>query len=291
MNDSGSKDDEPSEEDRSLLDQLLVESKLYRTSREFQELIKFIVRLRNMAPFNAMLLQIQKPGLSYAASRFDWQDRFNRTVKERARPLLIMWPFGPVALVYDVLDTEGDDLPKDAFSFYAAGDIDQRRIGTFAGILERKNVLIDFFDEGGRNAGVIRRVSIPEDDKEYSEYRVGINRNYTPAMAFATLVHELAHLFLGHLGNDRKLKISARKREHRICEIEAEAVSSIVCERNGVEIHSTGYLHGFIKNEESADDLDLYAITRTAGQIERLLMLSKSATPGERPRWDWEKIR
>jgi hypothetical protein len=29
---------------------------------------------------------------------------------EGARPLLILWPFGPVALVYDVMDTAGKDL-------------------------------------------------------------------------------------------------------------------------------------------------------------------------------------
>jgi hypothetical protein len=54
-----------------------------------------------------MLLQVQKPGLNYAASEYDWRDRFDRTIKEGARPLLILWPFGPVALVYDELDTEG----------------------------------------------------------------------------------------------------------------------------------------------------------------------------------------
>ena len=90
---------------RNLLDQLLIDSRLYRTSKEYQELLDFTVRLRNMAPFNAMLLQIQKPGLNYAASAYDWQHRFQRSVKEKARPLLIMWPFGPVALVYDQLDT------------------------------------------------------------------------------------------------------------------------------------------------------------------------------------------
>ena len=63
------------------------------------------------APFNAMLLQVQKPGLTYAASAADWRLRFGRKPKEGARPLLILWPFAPVALVYDVMDTEGEDLP------------------------------------------------------------------------------------------------------------------------------------------------------------------------------------
>lgn len=96
---------------RSLLDQLLADSRLYRTGKDYRALLDFVVRLRNFAPFNALLLQVQKPGLLYAASSRDWLDRFNRTVKDGARPLLILWPFGPVALVYDVADTAGEPLP------------------------------------------------------------------------------------------------------------------------------------------------------------------------------------
>ncbi len=98
------------EEARSLLDQLLADSRLYTRSADYKALLDFVVRLRNFAPFNAMLLQVQKPGLTYAASAYDWRERFGRTPKEGARPLLILWPFGPVVLVYDVLDTEGDPL-------------------------------------------------------------------------------------------------------------------------------------------------------------------------------------
>ena len=51
------------DEERNLLDQLLTDSKLYRQSKDYKELLDFVVRLRNFAPFNAMLLQIQKPGV------------------------------------------------------------------------------------------------------------------------------------------------------------------------------------------------------------------------------------
>ncbi len=56
---------------RSLLDQLLADSRLYSSSEDYKDLLDFVVRLRNFAPFNAMLLQVQKPGLSYAASARD----------------------------------------------------------------------------------------------------------------------------------------------------------------------------------------------------------------------------
>jgi hypothetical protein len=67
---------------RSLLDQLLEDSKLYTKSKDFKELLDFVVKLRNFAPFNTMLLQVQKPGLSYAASARDWRERFGCHPKE-----------------------------------------------------------------------------------------------------------------------------------------------------------------------------------------------------------------
>jgi hypothetical protein len=45
---------------RSLLDQLLADARLYTLGKDYKELLDFVVRLRNFAPFNAMLLQLQK---------------------------------------------------------------------------------------------------------------------------------------------------------------------------------------------------------------------------------------
>ena len=266
------------EYERNLLDQLLIDSQLYPTSKEYKELLDFTVRLRNMAPFNAMLLQIQKPGLNYVASAYDWQNRFRRTVKNKARPLLIMWPFGPVALVYDLLDTEGQELPKDAFAFYAKGKIDDERIETFKGLLKKKQIGTKLYDQGDNDAGFIRRLTIASDPKVFSIYELGINRNHDASMAFVTLAHELGHLFLGHLGQDKKLAIQDRcSIPLRTREIEAESVAYIVGHRNGVECRSPKYLSTYVENEETTKDLDIYAITRAAGHIERLLDLSNSS--------------
>jgi len=110
-----------------------------------------------------------------------------------------------------------------------------------------------------------------------SNYELGMNRNQEPATAFVTLAHELAHLFLGHLGEDKKLKIQCRQSApYRFREIEAESVAFIVCNRIGVESRSQQYLSNFVESNETTENLDLYAITRAAGQIEHLLDLSIS---------------
>ena len=120
---------------RSMLDQLLEDSRLYRKGSDYKNLLDFAVRLRNFAPFNAMLLQIQKPGLNHAASARDWFETFGRTIKDGARPLLILWPFGPVALVYDLMDTEGEPIPTGVAAFAATGVIDQLALARFERIL------------------------------------------------------------------------------------------------------------------------------------------------------------
>ena len=64
--------------------------RIHKTTVACKDLLDFVVRLRNFAPFNAMLLQVQKPGPTYAASAVGWLARFDRKPKDGARPLLIL---------------------------------------------------------------------------------------------------------------------------------------------------------------------------------------------------------
>lgn len=260
---------------RSLLDQLLTDSRIYKTTKDYQDLLDFVVRLRNFAPFNAMLLQMQKPGLSYAASAQDWFERFGRTIKEGARPLLILWPFGPVAFVYDVMDTEGNPLPVDVAAFFASGPVNEEKLVSFMPLLWRRNIECRWVDEGDRNAGRIRVIQRPSNNKEPTYYRILINRNHPSPVKFATLVHELGHLFLSHLGPDKNLNVPERMRmDYTQGEIEAESVAFLVCARNGVKSKSEVYLMNFVNNSTTVDMIDIYQVMRAAGQIEASLGLT-----------------
>ncbi|QBY56182.1 hypothetical protein [Cupriavidus oxalaticus] len=264
---------------RSLLDQLVADSLLYRCGEEYKKLLTFVIRLRNFAPFNAMLLQVQKPGLMYAASAFDWHTRFQRRPKPDARPLLILWPFAPVALVYDVQDTTGNPLPDGVNVFSATGVMTSSRIAEFAHLLNKRSILVHWFDGGDGNAGYITSIKSPIAPDFVGQYRLGLNRNHTHAVTFATIAHEMAHLCLGHLGKDNKLKIPARRlltlKER---ELEAESVAYIVCNRNGVTPNSERYLSAYLKNESDAQNMDTYQIMRAAGQVEALLALTASTS-------------
>ena len=260
---------------RSVLDQLLESSRLYTKSKDYKDLLDHVVKLRTFAPFNAMLLQIQKPGLSYAATAQDWQTRFGRKPKEGARPLLILWPFGPVALVYDQLDTEGKDIPQDAHAFPVLGDMAESALAQLTGRLDCKGIHAGACDAGDRRAGYIRLAMPAKTDKEYSHYVLSLNRNHAPAVRFVTLVHELGHLFLGHLGRDGMLGIPDRLglgEAQR--ELEAESVAYILCGRHGVKPKSETYLAAFVKQDTTIGHLDIYQVMRAAGRVETLLGLA-----------------
>jgi hypothetical protein len=192
------------EVERSMLDELLQSSQLYHTSADYLKLLDFVSRLRNFAPFNAMLLQVQKPGLTYAASAWDWKTRFNRTIKEGARPLVILWPFAPVALVYDVLDTDGPDLPADvAQTFHAVGSVNEKTMQRHIRLLHTPGIHVERIPYGDGNAGHIEVVQRSTRKDEKPDYQVRINATHPLNVQFVTLIHELGHLISGPPGAGR----------------------------------------------------------------------------------------
>jgi len=268
--------DNSEQDTRSLLGQLLTDSQLFKKSDEYKKLLDCIICMPNFAPFNAMLLQVQKPGLSYAASSWDWQKRFGRTIKQDARPLIILWPFGPVALVYDVLDTEGKDLPEHIYAFPAKGAMTQEKIFHFISRIAKKGLNVEFIDKGDNQAGRIIAVKRAKDAKEQPHYVIKVNQNHNPNVQFATLAHELGHLFLGHLGLDKALSIPDRaSTRSKNAELEAESIAYLICSRHGVENKSESYLSKYVKENQTVDQLDIYQIMRAAGQVETVFGLGE----------------
>src|SRR5690625_2059587 len=196
--------------ERAILDQLLEDSRLYRTSKEYMELLDFVARMRDFAPFNALLLHIQKPGLTHAASAKDWRERFNRRPKLDARPSLILRPFAPVALVYDVQDTEGDLLPPGALLFRAEGSMTPETRQGFFRLLRAKGIQCEFFDGGDGKAGSIRVVQHPTMKQHTHQkptlrvYRLALNRNNEPNVQ-SEAEHSLCGLLMNVLFHLRML--------------------------------------------------------------------------------------
>lgn len=276
-------------QEMSMLGALIERSHLYRTGSDYRHLLDFMSRMRHMAPFNATLLHVQKPGIMFAATEKDWRDRYNRTVKEGARPLLILWPFAPVALVYDVEDTVGDALPLDvAAPFRAQGNLTDAMLIGMSHQLQELQIDWIAIPYGAGGAGHVRvtgDLSSNSAGKPSRRYAIRVNSRHDPNVQFATLVHELGHLFLGHLGHDDRLKISSRENlKHDQEELEAEMVSHLVCERQGVRSNAESYLSAFLKRTDTVQGIDINAIARAAHRVEVALGLSAQLSIGvDRP--------
>lgn len=173
------------------------------------------------------------------------------------------------------MDTEGKPLPEDVASFFAIGSIDDNRLASFIPLLNRKYIEWRWVDAGDQNAGSIRILKHGSTVKDATSYRMHINRNHSPSIQFATLTHELAHLYLGHLGPDRMLKVPERpSMGHVQDELEAESVAYLVCARNDVASKSETYLKDYVTKNTTIDHIDLYQVMRAAGQVETLLGLT-----------------
>ncbi|MDO5538296.1 MAG: hypothetical protein Q4F72_12315, partial [Desulfovibrionaceae bacterium] len=107
--------------DIAALDELFVEAGLYRKSEEYMELMQFIRRFRTLAPYNAFLIHMQRPDSRFVATAGEWRERFGRTVREGARPMVILMPFAPVWFVYDIEDTEGEPVREYLVDPWACG--------------------------------------------------------------------------------------------------------------------------------------------------------------------------
>lgn len=260
--------------DRALLDQLIAATRLYDTRAAVQELMAFAARLRAFAPYNAMLLHIQKPRLTHAATARDWAERFGRRPKEGARALVVLRTMGAVDFVFDILDTEGRDLPPAAFVFPTLGNLSEARLAEMKKPAAKAGIEIIELSEGDARAGWIR-AERKATATEKGTYRVALNASHDAPTRFVTLAHELAHLFLGHLGIDPKRNVPDRRhRSHAHREVEAEMTAWLVAQRNGVTPRSESYLASY---QGAIPDIDLYAVMRAANAVETAMGISAAA--------------
>jgi len=254
------------ETERALIDQLIAAMRLYNTSVAIKELFTFTQNLREFAPFNAMLLHIQKPGLTHAATVQDWHNRFARVPKEGARPLLILRTKGPVDFVFDIQDTEGRDVPEDAFAFPTFGALSEDEFDAFIKALRTERIETLALDLGDGMAGWIKLKTASQAKKGKNLYHLGYNSNHDANTRFVTLAHELAHLYLGHLGPDAGRRVPDRRTTtYDLMEVEAEMTAYLVAMRNGLKPKSETYLANY---QGAFKDLKLYDIFRAANAVE-----------------------
>ena len=77
------------------IDELQFLVKKYRSSDGFKKMLDFVGRFRHLAPYNAMLVEMQLPGATFVFNGKKWKE-YNRQPKSSARQLITLIPFGPI---------------------------------------------------------------------------------------------------------------------------------------------------------------------------------------------------
>lgn len=215
------------------IDELLRQGRAYRDSGAFAEMMQFCAKFREYAPFNNLLVRTQNPSCSFFATQAHWQKRFGRTIKEDARPMIILAPRSPVLLVYDIDQTEGPALPREIESFGRfEGDWDPARLERLVENAARHDsIRVDFKMLSSTNAGF----ATVDRSRAGFKIRIVIHDGLAAPSRFGVLCHELAHVFLGHLGNDDDRWWPNRWNiDRHSMEVEAEAAAFIVTSRLGL---------------------------------------------------------
>lgn len=265
------------------LDDLFVNAAKYQSTEGYHELLKFITHFHYYAPFNAMLVHIQKPGAKYVLPAHRWQRDHERTIKPSALPIVIMQPGGPVMFVFDISETEGDDskLPADVVNPFAI------RSGTVGNELSmtiynaaRDGIRVSQAQHGSQLAGSIgptktKNATLPFGKKKIVHvplrYELLLNGNHEVSIQYATLVHELAHLYCGHLGTPKENWWPDRRGlPIEVREFEAESVCHLVCKRMGLETTSDQYLSGYYKANKEVPAISLDRVLVSARIIEEM---------------------
>ena len=265
----------PDREAVSTIDNLLQASRNYRKSAEFQEMIGFMGRFRDYAPYNNMLVRIQNPTCSFYATASDWQKRFGRTLIEDARPMLILAPMHPVMLVYDLDQTEGTDLPAELQKFsHFQGEWDPDWLSRLVENAYRHRIRVDFKQLSSTQSG-FATLAHASDEK----MRIAVNGTLSEPGRFGVLCHEIAHILLGHLGSDEDGWWPARSHLGRSAiEVEAEATAYVVTRHLGLEGTSAAYVSRHLRpNAEVPAGVSFDMIAKVAGRIERMATLIQSA--------------
>lgn len=258
----------------SAIDQLFQQALAIDGLSAFADFLDFIARFNNLSAYNAMLVRVQRPGAAAVGSRRQWKG-VGRWVKADAIPIVVLQPFGPVRFVFEVNDTEGKEIPGEkASSLSAQGKIPQQQYDLTKAAAGKYGILVEETDQyGALLAGTAAAINrLPERLKtatrEGPHYRVRLNAKHDLPTRFATLAHELGHVYCGHQGVDIKGRWPNRTRlTYPQRELEAEAVAWLVCERTGIQSRSREYLASLV-SDESIQGISPYAIFEAANRIE-----------------------
>lgn len=274
---------------RRALDELFTVARQYAESAAYFEFLRFVTRFRFYSPFNAMLIHTQMPGAQFVAPPMRWLRDYGRRIRPGAQPIVILKPKGPVMFVFDVCDTEPTEhakpLPPEVTGpFEVRGGTVGRQLERTIENAKRDGIGVFERSAGSQSAGSIgtaekgryltfqvKERPEPEHVQMPLRYELLLNANHSRESKYATLAHELGHLYCGHLGtpND-KWWPDRRGLTQEVEELEAESVCYLVCARQGIDNPSHEYLSSYVRNNKETASISLDYVMKATHLIEQM---------------------
>jgi hypothetical protein len=276
---------------RAALDELFTLAHKYNSSEAYLELMRFVGRFRFYSPFNAILIYTQMPGARFVCTALRWRRDYHREIKIGARPVVILQPMGPILFVFDVSDTEplpnARPLPvavKDPFRVRSGKIYEQLALTITIQNGARDGVRVSERADGSQRAGSIQRARAGQ-HLEFTiamkpmlkltqiplRFELMLNSCLSAETRYGTLIHELAHLYCGHLGTPNERWWPDRQNlSHAVREFEAESVSYLVCARLGIDTASDEYLAGYVRKCPVTPSISLDRVMKSVWLLEQM---------------------
>jgi hypothetical protein len=256
------------------LDELFRRSIDLRTPEKFIRLLKFIKKFRNFSIYNNTLVYLQNPNTTYYATAPHWYKNFGRCVKEDAKPLLILAPMTPILFVYDLEDTYGNEFPSLLINPPETdGTLDPSIYDKTVENCKRDRIFIKRkkISSFNNTPALKYRLSAELKSTHNIKAAITINEDFNINDAYTTLCRELAHIYMGHFGNDKdEWWPDRRDLNANQVDLETESICYIVCGRAGLKTNDEAYIRSLIDNNEDLQGISIELISKTAALIERM---------------------
>lgn len=229
----------------------------FKETRDLFDFFSFCGKYKGYAIYNNMLVKLQKRSVLYYDSENAWEKKYKRTLREDAKPILVMIPNGPISVVYDFFDTKGSE----DFSSFHKVNYDKYY-----------NECTDDYTKINNAVFEMCRVI------NFTNFETDINNkkdNY-----LEQLVRAICKLFLGYYGGFekqikihnlalKKLTISPNVSEEPQQNLEIDILNFIFCSKYNIK-YNEGYLLTQLNNYEQIDKINIDFLIKTASVLIKL---------------------
>ncbi len=256
-----------------------VYDRLFRnnTLKEIEDFGLFnLMHHKHYKPFNCALIMAQRPGATFVQTEKSWK-KLGCEIKPEATPIVIMQVNGPVTLVYDMEDVYNIDQQMKFDEDYSSGPhdkqvIDIQQYNNWLNHVHKKGIRTAESRLGERMKGKAEPLDNPiqivytvidkcqKTEKAIMAYhQITINSNLTSHEKALTLLHELGHLYCGHVSGLRTKGNSLPEYRYENIDRNLESINSeLTCIRKRMqEIRDNKqYIDEYQKLSKRYDELE-----------------------------------